>query len=785
MRWARIAAGVGLALVAVVALAVGGTLTILRTDWGSDLARRIAIPRLNAAIAGRVEVGRLRYGGDRVSLSDVVLRGPENDVVLRVREIAVTFAPLSLMRGHVAVSEARLVGPSLSLRRQGDTLNLLRAVAPKIPPSSPPGQPGRPASSASGPTIDVADLRVVDGELDVGLGEGAGDTELGDVKATEIAVQGSGHFEPGPNAFEVTVKATASVRAPLPAPLGVHLTGQGRGDRLEAALTATLGAAAFEVNLQKDGSEQVAARLSRAHVTPELVRAFLPAVKLRVPVDVRADVQRAGDALAFTATIDSDAGAVAARGAGELAARRARELKISAVNVDLGALIEGLPRSSLSLSVEGEGGGVEPADARGEAVRRDAGGPPRRRGHRACRGPGGGFSTALPADVAPADVARCAGRGPRRRGSRATGAAPRHRRRRSRSRQPGAGCVSRAGRSGGGGPGPGRGFGPGNGRGAGRAHHGPASAPDRGRRQHFRHDGGGTPSQRTPAGPGRGRPARRARSGGRAIGAKRRGARPVERASTGPHGPGGGRAAAIAERRRELGRRPTVLHARGSRRSLSGGNWSLAHPARLVVRPERVQIDGLELSAHAQRLRVDWEQRGDSVHGAFAVDGLDLAALPLALLKPGLVTRWSPRRPRDPRGNDGAAARRGDGRSPRRSVRPLSRSVAERPGPVRARARSPGHSSPRCWARRWTPASICRRNGRCGTGRRRCHSTSPSRPSTWPPWPRRLRSRSTVRSKGGSVSRWRCMVRRTLLTLGSTPRRRAWWWTGTQSAPSR
>ncbi len=208
-----------MAVVALVALVVGGTLTILRTSWGSDLARRIALPRVNAAIAGRLELGRFAFGGDHVTLYDVVLRGPEGEVVLRVQEIALAFSPLSLLRRHVAISEARIVAPAVSLRREGDTLNLMRAIAPKEPPSSPPARSARPSTSTGGLTVDIADLRVTDGEMKVRSGpDDAAGTAHADFRATEIAMQGSAHFEAGPNAFAVTLATSAALRAPLAAP---------------------------------------------------------------------------------------------------------------------------------------------------------------------------------------------------------------------------------------------------------------------------------------------------------------------------------------------------------------------------------------------------------------------------------------------------------------------------------------------------------------------------------------------------------------------------------------
>jgi len=112
----RVARGLGISLLAMVALAallVGTTFTLLRTNWGGDLVRRLAVPRVDAAIAGSLELGRFTFGGDHLSLKDLVLRDPEGGVVLRVREVDVAFSPLALMRGRVRIPSLTITEPSL------------------------------------------------------------------------------------------------------------------------------------------------------------------------------------------------------------------------------------------------------------------------------------------------------------------------------------------------------------------------------------------------------------------------------------------------------------------------------------------------------------------------------------------------------------------------------------------------------------------------------------------------------------------------------------------------
>jgi hypothetical protein len=49
--------------------AVLGLWTFAQTDPGGEIIRRIAVSAVDERIAGRVDVDRLRFGGDRLSIS--------------------------------------------------------------------------------------------------------------------------------------------------------------------------------------------------------------------------------------------------------------------------------------------------------------------------------------------------------------------------------------------------------------------------------------------------------------------------------------------------------------------------------------------------------------------------------------------------------------------------------------------------------------------------------------------------------------------------------------------
>ena len=141
---------VALCTVAIVALVVGASWSLLQTKRGSEALRRFAVPRVNAALAGNVGVERLSFGGDRLTLDEVVLRDPDGQVVAHVEQIDVTFALWQLVRRHVDVRALAIRRPELTLVQDARGLNLTRALAPRQPARLRPGPPAaRPAAAAA------------------------------------------------------------------------------------------------------------------------------------------------------------------------------------------------------------------------------------------------------------------------------------------------------------------------------------------------------------------------------------------------------------------------------------------------------------------------------------------------------------------------------------------------------------------------------------------------------------------------------------------------------------
>jgi len=364
-RGLRVAAAVLLALVGGCALLLGTALTLLRTRWGGDWVRRQAVPRVNAAIAGTLQLGRFAYHGDRLQLDDVVLRDPDGHEVLRARAIEVTFSPLALFRGHVDVRRALLDEPALFLRQDDDGTNLGRALAPRHPHQA-------AARSQPGPrralVVDLRELRVTDGAVEVIQTQ----PEAGDrlFRARELVLRAHGRYQLGTGAalpaFTGDLDLGGALQAPLRAPLALRVSAAGQGPRVDATVAGAVGDTAVDAAAQVADDTHLAVQWTRLHVTPAVVRAFAPALRLAVPVDVTGQLARDRDEVSFTMKAAGAAWHLDARGAVDTARRRVRGLSVVARDVDLGATVQGLPRSHFSVKLAAEGGGTGLGDLDGK-----------------------------------------------------------------------------------------------------------------------------------------------------------------------------------------------------------------------------------------------------------------------------------------------------------------------------------------------------------------------------------------------------------------------------------
>ena len=166
LKTVRIVAKVLLVTLAMFTLAVALTWTFLQTRRGGELVRRFALPRVNAAIAGRIALDRFAFGGDRLTLQDLAVYDPESRLVARIAQIDVRFSPLALLRGHVDVRRVEIRRPELNLIQDGRGLNLARALAPRRPAPARAETGGEPRQAGRRPWVDLRALIVTDGAID-------------------------------------------------------------------------------------------------------------------------------------------------------------------------------------------------------------------------------------------------------------------------------------------------------------------------------------------------------------------------------------------------------------------------------------------------------------------------------------------------------------------------------------------------------------------------------------------------------------------------------------------
>ena len=158
----RVLRTVVLVVVALVALLVGGTWVFLQTRWGGETVRRLALPRLNAAIAGRIAAERFRFGGDRIVLEGAALHDPAGAQVLSVERLEIAFSPLALLGRRVEISKLAIEGPRLWLVAEKSGTNLARALAPRHPTAR-AAPPAPSQTGGPGWVVDVAGIALSDG----------------------------------------------------------------------------------------------------------------------------------------------------------------------------------------------------------------------------------------------------------------------------------------------------------------------------------------------------------------------------------------------------------------------------------------------------------------------------------------------------------------------------------------------------------------------------------------------------------------------------------------------
>ena len=233
----RITLGVLGTAVALSAVLIGATMTLLRTSWGSERLRRQIVARVNDQIQGRVDIGRLSFGGDRIGLWQVALRDPDGRVVADVARVEVAVSIPRLLHKEVRITTVAIETPRLALLTdaQGSS-NLARATAPRK--AKPPRAPDKPKAKTNeeGWVIDLGSFSLTGGDVRIAVKRAsAGDGERGheSVRVHLAALHAfiRARYATGNGALDVSFGLDGESRAAPAGPLRLSGDARVRGDQ--------------------------------------------------------------------------------------------------------------------------------------------------------------------------------------------------------------------------------------------------------------------------------------------------------------------------------------------------------------------------------------------------------------------------------------------------------------------------------------------------------------------------------------------------------------------------
>lgn len=128
-------------LLATVCLLVGLTIVALKTRWGGERLRRYAVSHVNEQIQGHLDIAKLSFGGDRVTVEDVQLRDPDGRFVGSVARAEVDVALTRVLHHELRVTGIAVTTPVLNIVSGTEGSNLARALSPRKPTPAKPAQP--------------------------------------------------------------------------------------------------------------------------------------------------------------------------------------------------------------------------------------------------------------------------------------------------------------------------------------------------------------------------------------------------------------------------------------------------------------------------------------------------------------------------------------------------------------------------------------------------------------------------------------------------------------------
>jgi autotransporter translocation and assembly factor TamB len=225
-------AGIVLSLVSVL---VGGAMLVLQTRWGGERIRRRVVTGVNHQIQGQLAIGRLSFGGDRLTVWDVVLRDPEGNPVGQVARAEIDFRIMRLLHKEVRLTAVAIDSPRLDAVSDSNGLNLSQALAPrKKSPSNPPA----PKTLKEGWVIRLDRFDLRDGDLRVGSVNGTSRKET--VHLANLQSFMSLRYATGNRSTDFVFRMDGQSVLTAPGPLALKAEARVRGSATHFALDGRL-----------------------------------------------------------------------------------------------------------------------------------------------------------------------------------------------------------------------------------------------------------------------------------------------------------------------------------------------------------------------------------------------------------------------------------------------------------------------------------------------------------------------------------------------------------------
>jgi autotransporter translocation and assembly factor TamB len=222
-------------ILSLVSLLVGMAMLVLQTRWGGERIRRRVVTSVNHQIQGQLTIGRLSFGGDRLTVWDVVLRDPEGNPVAQVARAEVDFRLLRLLHKEVRLTEMAIDSPRLNAVSDPTGLNLSQALAPrKRAPQKPPG----PKTSKEGWVIRLDRFDLRDGDVRVGSINGTSRKET--VHFANLQSFMSLRYATGNGSADFVFRLDGQSILTAPGPLAISAEARVRGSATHFALDGRL-----------------------------------------------------------------------------------------------------------------------------------------------------------------------------------------------------------------------------------------------------------------------------------------------------------------------------------------------------------------------------------------------------------------------------------------------------------------------------------------------------------------------------------------------------------------